>query len=98
MLICPNCGYHDNPYWRHSRFDFNSDYMEKEEFQKQFPELWEKLKDKKNSEPIDIGYELVIYLRGTDSHYVYRVPKSDFKVPRERVNHSNKKVKVEATK
>lgn len=91
MKTCPNCGHKDNQYWRHSRFDFNTDYMETEEFQREYPEFWEKVKGKKNKEPVDIGFDTVIYLRGAASHYVYRVDRGDFNVPGERVGHDRKK-------
>ena len=88
MRICPKCGYRENPNWRHSRFDFNADYMRFEEaFQD--PELKDvcmQLQNKKTYVPIEIG-DYIYYRRGTGGIYLYRVPNEDFKVPRERRFH-----------
>jgi len=95
---CPKCGFRDNPKWRHSRFDFNADYMRFEEALKE-PELKkiaEHLKDAKNFVPCMIhGY--AYYRRGTNGLYFYRVLQEDFKIPRERVKHkrANNQPKLE---
>jgi len=49
-------------------------------------EICQKLKDRKNFDAILVGPHK-FYRRGTDGIYLYRVPKEDFKVPRERVRH-----------
>ena len=88
MRVCPKCGYRDNPYWIHSRFDFNADYMRFEEAERD-PELREVcrlLEGKKTYEPIEVG-PYIYYRRGTGGIYLYRVLKEDFKAPRERVRH-----------
>lgn len=88
MRICPKCGHRDNANWRHSRFDFNADYMRFTEGMRQ-PELkpiCEQLKDKENFDPVVEG-PYIFYRRGTSGLYLYRVAKEDFKVPRERKHH-----------
>jgi len=88
MRVCPECGYQDNPKWKHSRFDFNADYMRFDEAMKE-PELEEICKllvDKENFVPVEDG-PCVFYRRGTGGLYLYRVLKEDFRVPRERHQH-----------
>lgn len=94
MTVCSKCGFRDNPLWRGSRFDFNAQYMRFEEALKQ-PELkqiCEKLKDKKTFWPWKEKY-YTYYRRGKGGLYLYRVPHEDFKVPRERKKHIQRKVK-----
>jgi hypothetical protein len=86
MRICPNCGFRDNPLWRHSRFEFNADYMSWDDFQTEFQELAKLLEGRKNHDPVERG-SYFYYRRGTSGIEVYRVPKEDFLVPRERVRH-----------
>ena len=86
MKICPKCGFRDNPLWRHSRFDYNADYMSWEDFQTEFPDVAKLLEGQRNHVPISLlGY--VFYRRGTGGLQVYRVAKEDYKMPRERKNH-----------
>jgi hypothetical protein len=86
MKVCPNCGYQDNPYWRHSRFDFNADYMSWEDFKREFPDFHFALAERANNNPVELqGY--FYYRRGTGGLEVYRVAKEDYKMPRERKNH-----------
>jgi len=89
MKVCEKCGHVDNPLWRHSRFDYNADYMRWEDFQHEYPLLANSLKDKRNNEPIDCG-EYYFYRRGTGGIEVYRVWKPDYKMPRERKNHGKR--------
>ena len=88
MKECPRCGFKDSPLWRHSRFDFNADYMRFEEAMriKELHEICEFLKDKKNFVPFESG-SYIFYRRGKGGLYLYRVLKEDFKVPRERKKH-----------
>ena len=92
MKVCPECGFADNPKWRHSRFDFNADYMRFDEAmaEKELHEVCENLKGKKNFVPFVVGC-YTFYRRGTGSIYLYRVLNEDFKVPRERKHHGEKK-------
>ena len=86
MKVCPKCGFRDNPLWRHSRFDYNADYMRWEDFQTEFPEVAKLLEGQKNHVPIPLlGY--VFYRRGTGGLQVYRVATEDYKMPRERKDH-----------
>ena len=88
MQVCLKCGYRDNPLWRHSRFDFNADYMRFDESQKQeeLKEVYEWLKNKDNFVPFFLG-PYAFYRRGTGGLWLYRVLKEDFRVPRERKRH-----------
>lgn len=88
MKQCPKCGYRDNPLWRHSRFDFNADYMRFEEAmaQKELKQVCEFLKHKDTFVPHPWG-PYTFYRRGTGGIYLYRVLTEDFKVPRERKKH-----------
>jgi hypothetical protein len=87
---CPHCGYKENPQWRNSRFVYNADLMRFDEAE-QDPELerfCRFLANKKNAFPFyALAEGLVYYRRGTDRMYLYRVPISDFNMPRERKNH-----------
>ena len=88
MKICSKCGHRDDPHWRGSRFDFNADYMRFAEGFKiqEYQEICAKLKSRKNFDPIFTKY-YAFYRRGTGGIYLYRVPKEDFKVSRERKKH-----------
>lgn len=88
MKVCPQCGFRDNPLWRHSRFDFNADYIRFEEGFNigELVDICEQLKDKGNFDPVAMGAYL-FYRRGTGGIYLYRVLKEDFEVPRERKRH-----------
>jgi len=86
MKVCTECGHVDNPLWRHSRFDFNADYMKTEDFKNEYPILWKKLHGRKNHDPIEDEH-YYYYLRGTGGIQVYRVWKLDYKMPRERKKH-----------
>ena len=81
MKICPNCGHRDNPYWRHSRFDFNADYMREDDFAREFPELFKQLPPK--PEKLILGL-YVYYRRGKKEKQVYRVALEDYKVETEK--------------
>jgi len=88
MRVCPNCNFKDSIHWRHSRFDFNADYMRFDTAKNQ-PELKSVvhfLKDKGNFIPFHWG-PFVFYRRGKGGLYLYRVEKEDFKVNRERKKH-----------
>jgi hypothetical protein len=88
MRVCPKCGYKDNPQWRHSRFDFNADYMRFDEAEK-IPELEPITKDLKNNSNFVpcIRPPYSYYRRGTGGIWLYRVASEDFRVPRERKRH-----------
>jgi len=88
MRVCPKCGYRENSLWRHSRFDFNADYMRFDDAEEdpELVEVCQALKDKKPYDPIDFD-PYIFYRRGTGGIFLYRVPKEDFKVPRERRFH-----------
>jgi hypothetical protein len=88
VKICPCCKFADNPYWRHSRFDYNADYMRWEDFQREYAGLAEQLEGRRNNDPIE-DYEKInfYYRRGTGGIEVYRVAKEDYKMPRERKSH-----------
>lgn len=81
MKICPKCGHRDNPYWRYSRFDYNTEYMEEEEFMREYPIIWENLHGRKNFDPIEVN-GMYYYRRGKKAKYVYRVLPDEFKTPR----------------
>jgi hypothetical protein len=86
MKVCTCCGQRDNPYWRHSRFEWNADYMRWEDFQTEYPALARSLENKQNHVPVeDLGY--YYYRRGTGGIEVYRVWNEDYKIPRERKSH-----------
>ena len=88
VKICPRCGYRDNLLWRHSRFDYNADYMRFEEASEQ-PELAEickSLDDKANFYRVIVG-PWSYYRRGKGGIYLYRVLNADFRVHRERKRH-----------
>ena len=81
MKICPRCGHRDNPFWKHSRFDYNADYMREEDFKKEYPILYSWLPPK----PKYLKYnEYVYYRRGKKEKQVYRVAKEDYKVETEK--------------
>ncbi|MCJ7761055.1 hypothetical protein MUP59_07960 [Candidatus Bathyarchaeota archaeon] len=92
MRKCPICGFRDNPLWRSSRFELNADLMDWCDFQKEYPKSARLLENKKNHDPIESPEDpdCFLYRRGTGGCKVYRVPKEDFKVPRERVSHKQK--------
>jgi len=81
MRVCPKCGHRDNPYWRNSRFEFNAEYMSREDFKREYPKIWDKLKDLPNHHPVTVEYYLY-YNRGRKEQQVYRVEPHDYKVPR----------------
>ena len=81
MKICPKCGAIDNPYWRYSRFDYDAEYMEEEEFQREYPKIWKQLDGLKTFRPVEVG-GYFYYRRGKSQRYVYRVLPHDFKQPR----------------
>jgi len=91
MRVCPKCGFEDNPQWRHSRFDFNADYMLFEEAMKdkELEAVCAFLKDKGNFVPYETyaSRPYIFYRRGTGGLYLYRCLKEDFRVPRERKKH-----------
>lgn len=89
MKVCSECGHLDNALWRHSRFDFNADYMRFEDFQKEYPELAKLLETRRNHDPVEDAYYFY-YRRGTGGIEVYRVWKPDYKMPRERKDHREK--------
>lgn len=81
MKTCTKCGHRDNPYWRHSRFDFNADYMREDDFAREYPELYAQLPPK----PLPLGHgHYVYYRRGKKEKQVYRVPIEDYKVETEK--------------
>lgn len=83
MKICPKCGERDNPYWRHSRFDFNADYMSEADFQREYPNLYKGLPEK----PYKLFWSPYIYYRrGKKEKQVYRVAMEDYKVETEKAN------------
>lgn len=91
MKVCPKCGFSDNPKWRHSRFDYDADYMRFDEAHEE-PELLTictDLDNRKNFDPVALG-RYYFYRRGTGGIYLYRVLKEDFRVPRERKSHKNR--------
>ena len=83
MKVCLSCGFRDNPYWRHSRFDYDADYMRFEDFMQEYPELAMVLRCKPNGSAIRSG-PYSFYRRGTGGLEVYRVLTQDFLMPRER--------------
>jgi hypothetical protein len=91
MKVCPSCGYTDNPYWRHSRFDYNADYMRYEDFREQFPNITQSENSNIHNPLVLEGY--TYYRRGTGGLEVYRVANEDFRMPRERKNHKAVPVK-----
>ena len=86
MKVCLCCGARDNPYWRHSRFDYDADYMRFEDFITEYPELAMVLFNRRNHSAIRSG-PYSYYRRGTDGIEVYRVLTEDLNMPRERKNH-----------
>lgn len=81
MKMCPNCGHRDNPYFRHSRFDYNADYMREDEFAREYPELYKNLPQKPNK----LTHGLYVYYRrGKKEKQVYRVSIEDYKVETEK--------------
>ena len=89
MKVCPKCGYRENVPWIGSRFEFNGQYIRFDEAEN-YPELneiVERLKEKENHERIIVG-PFSYYRCGTGGLYLYRQPNEDFRVPRERKNHS----------
>lgn len=87
MKVCVECGCRDNPYWRHSRFDYDADYMRFEDFITQYPTLAMVLFSRRNHSAIRSG-PYSYYRRGTDGIEVYRVLTEDLNMPRERKNHN----------
>jgi hypothetical protein len=88
MRKCPNCGFHDNPLWEYSRFEFNAEFMRFSEALNQ-PELeivCLALADAPNHEPL-VFDGLVYYRRGTNGIELYRQEIHDFQVSRERKRH-----------
>ena len=67
MRVCPKCGYSENPLWNQSRFAANQMFMRKEDFQREYPDLWE-LVDKEKQ----VQQGNYIYLRGR-SVYIKRL-------------------------
>jgi hypothetical protein len=86
IKICYNCGCVDNVYWRHSRFDYNADYMRYDQFQNEYPMLSKQLENRRNHDPVEDEH-YYYYRRGTGGIEVYRVWKPDYKMPRERFKH-----------
>ena len=86
VKVCHKCGAVDNLYWRHSRFDYNADYMTFEQFKIEYPALGKLLEHRKNHDPIETKHYFY-YRRGTSGIEVYRVWKPDYKMPRERKSH-----------
>ena len=83
MKVCTNCGHRDNPYWRHSRFDYNADYMSEDDFKREYPDLHKRLVGK---HPMPVG-NYIYYRRGRRALQVYRVAMEDYEMPRERKKH-----------
>jgi len=81
MKVCSVCGHRDNPYWRHSRFDFNADYMREDDFAREFPELYAQLPSKPKKLVLGL---YVYYRRGKKEKQVYRVALEDYKVETEK--------------
>lgn len=81
MKICPKCRTRDNPYWRHSRFDFNADYMREEDFAREYPKEYAMLPPKPGI--LHAGC-YVYYRRGKKEKQVYRVAFEDWKVETEK--------------
>ena len=88
MKVCPQCGYREAVAWRHSRFDYNADYMRFDEATRilNLKQICEQLKNKGNFDRIIEG-SYSYYHRGTGGLYLYRVLNEDFKVRRERKKH-----------
>ena len=89
MKICNKCGYREKTNWRGSRFDFNAEYIRFEEAKgnSETDHLFHGLKNRENHDPIFDKY-YAYYRRGTGGIYLYRVPKEDFKIKRERKKHN----------
>jgi hypothetical protein len=88
MKICIKCGYVDNVFWRHSRFDYDADYMRFDDAEQQ-PELKNicfLLREATNKEHISDKH-YTYYRRGTGGIWLYRVLTTDYKMPRERKSH-----------
>jgi hypothetical protein len=89
---CPRCKELEillHPQLRNSRFDFNARYIRFDEAQQisEFQAITKALENAKNVEPYKVG-NFVFYRRGTGSIWLYVVPECDFRVPRERKNHT----------
>jgi hypothetical protein len=87
VVKCPCCGefIRDNPLWRGSRYDFNSDYMSWEDALKQ-PELSGAtcfLENCSNFVPYEFEGN-TYYKRGKGGKWFYRVPTEDFRVDTEK--------------
>ena len=93
LKVCLSCGYRDNALWRHSRFDYNADYMRYEEAliiedndDEPIQTIAESLKNRKNHDAVLWG-DYAYYRRGTGGIWLYRVAKEDYKMPREPKKH-----------
>ena len=72
MRVCPECGYHDSPYWHHYRWVNDIDTMRWEDFAKEYPQFADMIM----GEIRDDGYHY--YRRGgkrANGRYVWRWPK-----------------------
>lgn len=86
MRVCSKCGFVDNLLWRHSRFEYNTDYMRTDDFKKEYPKIWKELSPLKNHQPVKNGH-YIYYKRGTGSIQIYRVWENEYNIPRERKKH-----------
>jgi hypothetical protein len=99
MKVCLKCGYRDHEQWRHSRFDFDADYMRIEEAREilELRKIVIELSFKNNFEPYIEG-PYTYYRRGTGGIWLYRVLNENFRVPRERKNHTVSLAQVSSAK
>jgi len=75
MKVCPNCGYHDPPYWRVCRWDNPDGELEVcriDDLQFNNPELAEKIE---NNRGVIVTDNTFAYLLGKKAVYVKRVAK-----------------------
>ena len=64
MRVCPKCGHTENLYWQQSRYVANQMFMRQEDFEREYPILWEKLKNSKT--PILKGN--FMYIKGRKAY------------------------------
>jgi len=71
MKVCPRCGFRDSPYWKPLFWKLYWEYMSLEDFEREYPELAEKLIARKDVKSKCVEGDF--YYNIQDSHYYYKI-------------------------